>query len=181
MTRSERIVSAVILAGLLCIAAGVSAYRLRAQPSSPGLWNLLAGAAPTDWHRRGPVEEYPADRLNEKINGGDIEFLSRGCLGLAWSSYVNKAQEDLLISVSIYDMGHRENAKKIYESVRGPWGADLQASQIGDEGYSIAGSLFFRDGRYYLQLQAGADSPAIDLACKFLGREISNRIRTQNR
>ena len=180
MTRNERIASSVILAGLLCITAGI-AYRLKAKGPASGLLNLLPDKAPVGWRRLGRVEEYPADQLNEKINGEDIEFLSRGCLGLAWTAYANETKEDWSISVSIYDMGKRDNAREIYESIRGPWGPDLKAIEMADEGYSIAGSFFFRVGRYYVQLQAGADTPAINRACEFLGRRISNRLRTQSR
>ena len=72
MTRSERIATAVILVALVCMGAAVGVYRLRHGGWSGTLVSLLPGRVPTGWSRSGQAEEYPAYRLNEKINGEDM-------------------------------------------------------------------------------------------------------------
>ncbi len=173
MTRSERIASAVILVGLLCIGGAVGVYRLRSGVPSNTLVSLLPGRVPAGWRRSRQAEEYPADRLNEKINGEDMVYLKRGCLGLAWSAYVSRADEQMSVRISIYDMADAANARSIYEYVRGAWGPELEAVDIGDEAYMVLGSIFFRSGRYYVKLQGSADEPAVSSACKIMATEIA--------
>ena len=180
MSRAEYITSGVLLFLLLCIAAGVLGYRLGAAEPSTSLSNLLPDEVPADWQHLGEPEEYPAYKLNEKIDGEDIEFLSRGCLGLAWIAYRHKEREDSFISVYIYDMGEKDNARSIYEHRRGPAGPEVKNVQIGDEACIIYGSVFLRDGRYYVQLQAGSDKADVASACEFLARQIVSRIRAEN-
>ena len=181
MTRSERIASAVILVGLLCIGGAVGVYRLRSHVPSGTLVSLLPGRVPTGWRRLRQAEEYPAYRLNEKINGEDMVYLDRGCLGLAWGAYVSKADEQMSVRISIYDMADAANARSIYEYVRGPLGADLEAVDIGDEAYTVLGSLFFRSGWYYVKLQGSADDPAVSSACKIMATEIARTMESPDR
>ena len=181
MSRAEYITSAVLLIVLFCVAGAVVGYRLRIEAPVTALLDLLPPAPPAGWQRVGQAEEYPAYRLNEKIDGEDIEFLSRGCLGLAWAAYANKFKEESFIAVSIYDMATKANAKSIYESIRGPLGPEVETSRIGDEAHTIAGSLFFRTDRYYVQLQAGADDSAVTSACEHLARGILERIQAEVR
>lgn len=155
-------------------------YRLSAAGPSTTLSDLLPDTAPAGWQQLGQSEEYPADRLNEKINGEDMEFLSRGCLGLAWAAYAHKELEDSFISVSIYDMGGKANAKSIYEHKCGPTGPEVKAAQIGDESCIIYGSVFFRHGRYYVQLQAGGEEAEVAWACEHLAGQIASRIEAVN-
>lgn len=181
MTRSERIVSLVILTALLCSAAAVGLYRFKHSPRSGTLTNLLPNSLPAGWRTLGQAEEYPAYRLSEKINGEDMVYLSRGCLGLAWNAYGSTANEDFSIQLSIYDMANTANASNIYEHVRGPWGKDLEAVDLGDEAYFIMGSLFFRSGRYYIKLQGSANDPAVGSACKAMAKEISKNLEQKTK
>ena len=177
MTRTEHITSAVLLVILVCVAGAVAVYRLQAGSPAATLLSLLPQGSPAGWQRRGEPEEYPAYRLNEKINGEDMVYLSRGCLGLAWTAYVNKEREGSFISVSIYDMGEKGNARSIYEHIRGPLGPQVKAVQIGDEACTISGSVFFRNGRYYVQLQASIDDLYVYPACEYLARQIVSHIQ----
>ena len=177
MSRAEYITSVVFIIVLLCIGAAVVGYRFLTETPMTSLLDLLPPGPPPGWQRLGQAEEYPAYRLNEKIDGEDIEFLSRDCLGLAWAAYTNKSKEGSFIAVSIYDMAEQDNARSIYESVRGPLGGEVKTVRIGDEAYIIAGSLFFRQGRYYVQLQAGADDSEVASACDYLARLILERIQ----
>ena len=177
MSKAEYITSAVLLVVLFCIAGAVVGYRLRASEPSTTLSDMLPDTAPEGWRQLGQSEEYPADRLNEKINGEDMEFLSRGCQGLAWAAYAHKELEESFISASIYDMGEEINARNIYEHKRGPTGPEVKAIQMGDDTCVIYGSVFVRQGRYYVQVQAGSDETEVAWACEYLAGQIVSRIR----
>ncbi len=87
---------------------------------SAASWSVAGGVEITwqditGWTPAGEAVTYPAEKLWEVIDGAAEQYLSYGVQGL---STCDLAQGDLLVTVSIYDMGSRLNAFGIFGSER---------------------------------------------------------------
>ena len=87
---------------------------------SAASWSVASGVEITwqditGWTPAGEPATYPAEKLWEVIDGAAEQYLSYDVQGL---STCDLGQGDLLVTVSIYDMGSRLNAFGIYGSER---------------------------------------------------------------
>ena len=156
----ERAISWLILT--LLIAVGLSVYRA-GQHYDPALFaldpSLLSQEASTHsaglnvsvpgWTPLGPVEEFTAETLYEKINGRAEQYLAYDVEGLTCLSLAAADGTDAFIDVYVYAMGTPLRAFGIFSVERSP---DEPAADLGRGGYCAGASYFFWHGAYYVQV-----------------------------
>jgi hypothetical protein len=126
-----------------------------APPIAPAV--LLPPAIPeSTWTRDGGIEAYPEDRLYEKIDGADERYKLYGVTQLLYASYVPEQPSDNWLEVYLYEMRTPLAALGIFGRERSP-GVSVDAS-LGEAGYRIEGSVFFRRGTWYVQIRGYTDS-----------------------
>lgn len=117
-----------------------------ARPRESATSLLSERLAPFDWPADGPAERFTAGTLYQKIDGRADEYLRAGFISLESASYARGAQ---FIDVFAYDMGSEAHALARFSSERPP---GATAVPLGRDGYCVASSCFFVDGRYYVQV-----------------------------
>ncbi len=139
------------------------------EPAGP----LLPATIPeTVWERDGPVEVYPEDRLYEKIDGLDERYKLYGVKQLSFAAYVSPESPQERIDVYCYEMRSPLGALGIFGRERPP-GVTV-TTDLGEAGYQIECTAYFRKGRYYVQIRGYSD--LAKEPCERLARYLSQRI-----
>jgi hypothetical protein len=112
------------------------------------------------------LETFNADNLYEKIDGRAESFLQYGVKGMAYAFYHPAGDPSNELQVYIFEMADPLKALGKYGSEKPE---EFQAVNVGDQGYSSAGSTLFYLGKYYTQIVSTSDDPkfaafALDLA-----------------
>lgn len=121
---------------------------------------LPAGLAPEGW-REGPLSQFEAKNLYEKINGRADFFVSRGFKQLTFVSLTNTASPAAAVDVEFYDMGSAENALGAFSAEKPPETAATTGG--GTQWYRARNALFLARGSHYARV-LGADESAPVLA-----------------
>ncbi len=106
-----------------------------------------------NWQRPRQVDRFTAETLYMKINGRADAYLQFSVEGLAFGTYTHRRAADRTIDVYMYAMGGPENAYGIYKTEFAPSGT---ATDVGQEGYTVDGAVFFHKGAYYVQVLPSA-------------------------
>ncbi|MCS7254278.1 MAG: DUF6599 family protein [Armatimonadota bacterium] len=189
VSNSERIISSILLLGLLLVALWVV---FKGQSYDESLYALSESGFATygsakvklqfpetiaDGWKRGKVESYTADNLYEKINGRAELYISYDVVGLTCTSYrqANKDGDEKFIDVFVYDMGAPENAFGIYsyERVAGIG----KPVKLGNDGYQAAGSIYFWKGKWYVQVVVPFEDDAMKHACEAIAKAIDTQLQ----
>jgi hypothetical protein len=142
-------------------------------PSAPAAGELLPREIPeVDWVREGDVEVYTEDRLYEKINGADQRYRDYGNVQLVFALYAPETGGDSRLEVFSYEMRTPLAALGIFGREQSP-GAVID-QDLGEAGYFIGSSAFFRKGCYYVQIK-GFDEDARE-ACEKLARYLAETV-----
>jgi hypothetical protein len=112
------------------------------------------------------LETFNADNLYEKIDGRAESFLQYGVKGMAYAFYHPTGDPSNELQLYIFEMADALKALGKYGSEKPE---EFQPVEVGDQGYTTAGSLLFYSGKYYTQIVSTADDPkfaafALDLA-----------------
>ena len=132
---------------------------------------LLDGLAPDGWQRMGPVEQFDADNLYEKINGRAEQYLAYDVVGLTCVSLAEPGGQ--YVDLSVYDMGQPLHAFGIYSVERAPEHAPVD---IGREGYRVAASYFFWKGPHYVQVLASDTGGELQQTAAQVARALESRL-----
>lgn len=97
----------------------------------------------------GPVEAFTGDTMYEKINGAAEAYLAYDCEAMECCTYSNPADPKQGVDVYLYDQGRPLYAFGMLTSERSQ---DGRPEQLGQDGYSAAGAIFFWRDRYYCKL-----------------------------
>lgn len=127
-----------------------------AGPASEELLPAAFGAI--GWTRDGDIETYPEDRLFEKIDGADERYKLFGNRRLLCASYVHEEDDRTRLDVFLYEMRTPLAALGIFGRERSPRAA--VTGDMGDAGYLLQGSAFFRKGAWYGQVKGFAEDTA---------------------
>ncbi len=100
------------------------------------------------WKQSEEIQIYYPESLFEYINGAAESYLSYDFEELLVAQYEKAGEEDIL-TLEIYDMGSPQNAFGIFSAERYP---DNTAVSIGDLGYIEVDVLNFMAGSYYVKL-----------------------------
>lgn len=149
------------------------------QNTAPVEENLFPPGIPDiPWTIDGAVETYTEDQLFEKINGADEKYKLYGNRQLLCASYVfagkDQEQPDMehRIEAFVYEMNTQLAALGIFGAER--FRGATHASGLGDAGYAMDGSTFFRKGRFYVQLKGY--TPEEGIACDRLARYLADKL-----
>lgn len=155
---------------------GPSGVALSRDPDLPVPATMLPRRlASLGWDADAPPERFTRATLYQKIDGRADEYLQNGFAGLETISYV---RGNSFIDVFIYDMSDAARARS---RLLGEQPHDAVPAAIGAEGYCVAASCFFADGRYYVQV-VGSDPGAETVrAVGDAARGISALTRQQQR
>ena len=127
------------------------------EDAAPGIPSTLASLAPAGFGPLSNAELYLPGTLYEKINGKAPFYLEAGFVGLWTQRYVSRANADLWMELSAYDMGAPKNAFSVY-SVQRRWEASSLPGLDPVFGYRTGNALYFAAGPYYVELVGSAES-----------------------
>ncbi len=116
------------------------------------------------------VETFNADNLYEKIDGRAESFLQYGVTGMAYTYYHPAEDDSNEIQLYIFEMADPLRALGKFGSEKPE---EIQNVDVGDGGYTSAGSLFFYAGKYYTQLVSTQDDPKFAAFALELGRRVA--------
>jgi hypothetical protein len=132
----------------------------------PGGKSFLPVDAPGGLTAAG-VEHFTKDNAFEKIDGGVQAYINQGMLTMEQQKFSQGGQD---VTVEVYDMGEPLHAFGMLATERNP-GAPVD---VGQDGYTVAGSVFFRAGRYYAR--AIASDPGLGDAALALARSLAKKM-----
>ena len=131
---------------------------------------LPMSGLPLEWTLGKPgdrhLETFNADNLYEKIDGRAESFIQYGVKGMAYTFYHPTGDPSNELQLYVFEMADSLKALGKYGSEKPE---EFQTIEVGDAGYTSAGSLLFYAGRYYTQIVSTKDDPkfaafAVDLA-----------------
>jgi hypothetical protein len=142
--------------------------------SLPIGWSLSARADDP------PFESFNAANLYEKINGRAESFIQFSVKGMACAAYHNAADPNTEVQFYLFEMGDPFKALGKFGSEKPD---EAKVIDLGAEGYTSGGSVYFYADRYYAIVEVGEDNPkltefAIDLARR-VARQIMPPTETQ--
>jgi len=172
VSRQERTVSALLLAGLAVFCVWVLAGG-RIQPAAEK--RNSAPALPTGWAFSAPWEIYPNGRLYEKINGREPLFQEYGVVRLECAEASKGGQT---FDVYLYRMNDPAGAVGVYLAHAAGEAKELD---LGSMAESSGGRLRAVQGTTYLELlaqdKAFNESLALDLARGVMGSGLKDQGR----
>lgn len=141
--------------------------------------DVLPAAIPdSPWVRLSAPETYTEERLHEKIGGADQRYKSYGVRRLMWAEYGRFAvdggakPDEQRLGVFVCEMRTSLAALGIFGKEM-PRSVEVTAA-YGDASFVIDGGVFFRKGRFYVQLVGS--SRAAGEAAAHLGWFLAQRI-----
>jgi hypothetical protein len=154
--------------------AAEQAVRLPEEPAEEGAPQptsaILPPTLPAGWRALGPVERFVPANLYVKINGRAEQYRAYGVVSLEVVSAGPAEGAGHFLDIYVYDMGTDANALGIFSVERSPG----EAFAVGEEGYIAGNSLYFRQGRFYTQILASAQTPALRSAMAEIARQIAS-------
>lgn len=162
---------------------GLSAAEAQAELATvPEPQRKLAGLlplaeVPVGWRLGKPgdkhLETFSADNMYEKIDGRAESFIQYDVQGMAYAFYQPVADDSAEAQLYAFEFTDALKAFGKYGSEK-PEGV-ARAENLGSDGYTSAGSVFFYSGPYYVQIVTTSDDPkfaafALDLAHKVAAR-----------
>lgn len=143
----------------------------------------VAGANPfpdpdvSGWRAPAKVSRFTPDTLYEKINGRAGLYLQYEVAGMTFGTYFHQTQRDQTIDIYWYDMGKPQNALGAYKA-EAP--ADGTPVDLGSQGYTTGGAVFFIKGASYVQiLPASEIAETADAAMK-IAQKIAGSITSDD-
>lgn len=109
---------------------------------------LPTGLAASGW-TEGPVSQFNADNLYEKINGREDYYKSFGFQGLYFLSIVSDTDPSVAVDIEMYDLGETPNALGAYAGERPP----NVSPEIGPSGmgHLHRNALLMTRGKFYVR------------------------------
>ena len=173
--KTEKVVSGLILAALVAVAAGVFRVQEDLNPAvfplpaetrpGPGDPQTAAGALlstlPEPLTPLGPMEVFDAATLSDKIDGKAELYLSAGFQSLKTQRFGVAGEADLWLEAYAYDMGGAQNAFAVFSAQRRE-GAAL--SPAAREAYKTANALFMVHGDHYVEIVASGTGEPVERA-----------------
>ncbi|HIE51870.1 MAG TPA: hypothetical protein EYP85_08935 [Armatimonadetes bacterium] len=135
--------------------------------------SFLSSLHVPQWKPAGEVERFTAANLYEKIDGRAEKYLEYDVVGLESLSFTDERDPNRFLDVYVFDLGEPANAFGIFSAERSP---GLTPVKFGREGYTVQGSYFFWKGRYYVQILAAKDDPALEEAAQSLAQQVDAQL-----
>lgn len=131
----------------------------------------------TNWQKSGETTLFDEITLFEHINGAAEAFFAYDFQLCGTAEYIPRGADvslvDEFIQVDIYDMGSDIHAFGIYTGEIYP---DLQAVDIGAQGYVEIPALNFWKGPYYVKISGSTEAESVAKANMQLAKYIAQRI-----
>lgn len=104
------------------------------------------------------LETFNAENLYEKINGRAESFIQYDVTGMAYTYYHPEADPSSEAQLYIFEMA---NSLKSFGKYSSEKPEDVQTVTIGADAYTSAGSVFFYQGKFYVQVITTSDDPKL--------------------
>jgi hypothetical protein len=169
MNRNNQLRVYVSAAVLFLLASFVMAGEKSRESQSP-LYRLLP--EPAGWSQTEKPQSYFPESLFKYIDGAAENYLSYDFQELIVSQLMN-SQAKMSVTAEIYDMGQDRNAFGIYSAERF---ADNNFVDIGLQGYSEEGVLYFFVSHYYIKLLCFDGEGQSGAVLKQFSEEIMKRV-----
>ena len=104
------------------------------------------------------LETFNAENLYEKINGRAESFIQYDVTGMAYTYYHPEADPSSEAQLYIFEMANSLKSFGKYSSEKPD---NVEPVTIGADAYTSAGSVFFYQGKYYVQVITTSDDPKL--------------------
>jgi hypothetical protein len=105
-----------------------------------------------------PIESYNPDNLSDKIDGKAELYLSAGFKEMSCRSFNLGQAGGAHVDVYLYDMGSPDHAFAVFSGQRR---SGSPSSSLTANAYSTANTLFFTQGRFYVEIVADRTSATL--------------------
>jgi len=154
----------------------------------PGQFGALAALLPrpaddSTFRISTAAQQWPANRMYEKIDGEDKAYLKHGCTGLAAATLKHR-DSGVTIEMFLYRMADGPAAEAVFnEQAPSPDAPDPRDRPewvaIGDRAYLSYGCCYLRAGAHYLKLLAAAETPAAGGEVRRLARRFVEHLQSR--
>jgi hypothetical protein len=145
--------------------------RREGKPALPAI--ALAG-----WQGPDDVRTYTSSNLWEKIDGRADLYLAYEVVGLTFGTYRDSADATRFADVYWYDMGEPDNAFGVYRAELGDAHTPVE---LGREGYTSPGGVFFWKGGSYVRVEASDATEDVSAVCMAIARAVASAIVDEGR
>jgi hypothetical protein len=160
----------LLAAGMLLASATAPA---RAAGDLPIRDLLPAPACAEGWNMDGEVAVFDRDTLFDRIDGEAESYFPYGFDRLASARYADPGNPKVAVEADVYRMGSPLDAFGIYANYRR---RESAGAPIGDDGTLSPSQLIFRQGRYFVRLQASGTAKLEGTLFLECARAISRRL-----
>jgi hypothetical protein len=130
-----------------------------------------ASGAVAGWTKGDKTLTYDATNLSDYIDGGSVQYVNAGVVGVATSDY--KFQGNLEATVDVYTMKSSDGAKTIFDA--DPAG-DSKNVSLGDAARLYGQSVVFRKGQYLVRITGFEATPGASDALLALAHGIDAKL-----
>lgn len=123
------------------------------------------------WDAPDNVRVFNPTNLWEKIDGRADLYLAYNVATLTFGTY--RSDKGMSLDVYWYDMTEADNAFGIYQS---EYGGHAQAVDVGRQGYTAGGGVFFWKGAHYVRVEAAQESPGLSVAAQAVAAALAAAI-----
>jgi hypothetical protein len=120
------------------------------------------------------LETFNAENLFEKIDGRAESFIQYDVVGMAYTYFHPEGDEASEAQVYIFEMASALKAFGKYGSEKPD---EVAAVPVGAEGYTAAGSVFFHQDRYYVQIVTTTDDAKVSAFALEVAKKIAARMK----
>ncbi|HUU82337.1 MAG TPA: DUF6599 family protein [Phycisphaerae bacterium] len=120
------------------------------------------------WNLPDNVRLFDPTNLWEKIDGRADLYLAYNVSTLTFGSY--RGDNNMSLDVYWYDMTEADNAFGIYQS---EFGGHPEPVDVGRDGYTAGGGVFFWKGAHYVRVEATEDTPELSAAARAVAAAIA--------
>ncbi len=142
-------------------------------PTSTQLARALKKNAPKGWRIVDKVRSFTSRSLYEQINGRAEFYIAYDMRGMTFANYENKADKNLSLNVSLYDMGTPLNAFGVFSGERT---AEDRELEIGRVSYLSGANLYIWHGQYYLQIIAFETNEKLISVGMHMAKELTQQL-----
>ncbi|QEH35834.1 hypothetical protein OJF2_43910 [Aquisphaera giovannonii] len=118
------------------------------------------------------IETFNAENLYEKIDGRAESFTQYNVKGMAYAFYHPTGDPSNEVQLYVFEMSDPLKALGKYGAEKPD---EAKVIQVGDEGYTAAGSTLFYASRYYTQIVSTADDPKFAAFALELARKVAEK------
>jgi hypothetical protein len=135
------------------------------------LFEMMVNLRPDGWETLDEVKQFMPENLYELIDGRAELYLAYDMVKMTFTSFVNGADAEKFIELSIYDMGTPTNAFGVFSVERSK---EVTSLALGRASYRMDAHYFIWKGPYYIRIITSDASEEFETIGRDLAVKVTN-------